>query len=154
MVLVVSDAKDLYSDRYDILMEQCEWVHVSKPVSVRFILTLFCFLRIDLPNSRFAKGIWCLSESLPKEIALLYTYSGWLPHRHQWADCLENVVASTSHNPVGLHGLLLYTYITGNGLSLTMRYALPEDGVSVNVLQSVRGLGVYMLTSGTNERDG
>jgi hypothetical protein len=28
------------------------------------------------------------------------------PARHLWADCLENVGASTSHNPVGLHGLL------------------------------------------------
>jgi hypothetical protein len=27
------------------------------------------------------------------------------PHRHLWADCLENVRASTSHNPVDLHGL-------------------------------------------------
>jgi hypothetical protein len=26
---------------------------------------------------------------------------------HLWADCLENVGASTSHNPTGLHGLLL-----------------------------------------------
>jgi hypothetical protein len=31
---------------------------------------------------------------------------GWQPHRHLWADCLENVGASTSHNPMGLHGLL------------------------------------------------
>jgi uncharacterized membrane-anchored protein len=31
---------------------------------------------------------------------------GWWPHRHLWADCLENVGASTSHNPMGLHGLL------------------------------------------------
>jgi hypothetical protein len=23
-----------------------------------------------------------------------------------WADCIENVGASTSHNPMGLHGLL------------------------------------------------
>jgi hypothetical protein len=28
------------------------------------------------------------------------------PHRHLWADCLENVWVSNSHNPVGLHGLL------------------------------------------------
>jgi hypothetical protein len=28
------------------------------------------------------------------------------PHRQLWADCLENVGASTSHNPMGLHGLL------------------------------------------------
>jgi hypothetical protein len=26
--------------------------------------------------------------------------------RHLWADCLENVGASTSQNPMGLHGLL------------------------------------------------
>jgi hypothetical protein len=25
---------------------------------------------------------------------------------HLWTDCLENVEASTSHNPVGLHDLL------------------------------------------------
>jgi hypothetical protein len=27
-------------------------------------------------------------------------------HSHLWADCLENVDASTSHNPMGLHSLL------------------------------------------------
>jgi hypothetical protein len=27
-------------------------------------------------------------------------------YRHLWADCLENVGASMSHNPMGLHGLL------------------------------------------------
>jgi hypothetical protein len=30
----------------------------------------------------------------------------WLPHRHLWAGCLENVGASTSHSPMRLHGLL------------------------------------------------
>jgi hypothetical protein len=28
------------------------------------------------------------------------------PHRHLWADCLEDVGASTSHKPMDLHGLL------------------------------------------------
>jgi hypothetical protein len=28
------------------------------------------------------------------------------PHRNLWSDCLENVWASTSHNPMGFHGLL------------------------------------------------
>jgi hypothetical protein len=28
------------------------------------------------------------------------------PHRHLWADCLENVGASMSHKLMGLHGLL------------------------------------------------
>jgi hypothetical protein len=27
-------------------------------------------------------------------------------HRHLWAGCLENVGASMSHNPMGLHGML------------------------------------------------
>jgi hypothetical protein len=31
---------------------------------------------------------------------------GWQHHRHLWADCLENVGVSTSHNPLNLHVLL------------------------------------------------
>jgi hypothetical protein len=31
---------------------------------------------------------------------------GLQPHCNLWADCLENVGASTSHNHMGLHGLL------------------------------------------------
>jgi hypothetical protein len=31
---------------------------------------------------------------------------GWQPYRHLWANCLENVEASTSHSSKGLHGLL------------------------------------------------
>jgi hypothetical protein len=31
---------------------------------------------------------------------------GRQPYRHLWADCLEDVGASTSHTPMGLHGLL------------------------------------------------
>jgi hypothetical protein len=30
----------------------------------------------------------------------------WQPHRHPWANCQENVESSTSHNHIGLHGLL------------------------------------------------
>jgi hypothetical protein len=33
----------------------------------------------------------------------------WQPHRHLWTECLENVGTSTSHNPMGLHGLLKIT---------------------------------------------
>jgi hypothetical protein len=34
------------------------------------------------------------------------------PHRQLWADCLDNVGASTSHNPMGLEGLLQgYCYL-------------------------------------------
>jgi hypothetical protein len=35
-----------------------------------------------------------------------YLTKGYRPHRHLWVDCLENVGASTSHNPMGLHDLL------------------------------------------------
>jgi hypothetical protein len=31
---------------------------------------------------------------------------GWQIYHHLWADCLENVGASTSHNRMGVHGLL------------------------------------------------
>jgi hypothetical protein len=34
---------------------------------------------------------------------------------HVWADCIENVGTSSSHNPMGLHGLLeewLYFFFT------------------------------------------
>jgi hypothetical protein len=31
---------------------------------------------------------------------------GWQPHLHLWADCLVNVGVSSSHNFMGLHGLL------------------------------------------------
>jgi hypothetical protein len=31
---------------------------------------------------------------------------GWQPHRHLWGDFVENMGASTSHKPMGLHGLL------------------------------------------------
>jgi hypothetical protein len=39
--------------------------------------------------------------------------TSWQPHRHLWADCLDNVGSSTSHNLTGLHVLLrgwLYYY--------------------------------------------
>jgi hypothetical protein len=39
---------------------------------------------------------------------------GLTTHRYLYVDCLETVGASTSHNPMGLHGLLqgeLYLYL-------------------------------------------
>jgi hypothetical protein len=30
----------------------------------------------------------------------------YVPYRHLWADCLDNVGSLTSHNPIGLYGLL------------------------------------------------
>jgi hypothetical protein len=43
---------------------------------------------------------------------------GWQPHRNLWADCLEKVGALTSHNPMGLHGLL-HGYLFKNTISQT-----------------------------------
>jgi hypothetical protein len=43
------------------------------------------------------------------------------------ADCLENVGTSTSHNPMGLHGLLqgqLYLFYLNAGYSLILGRAL------------------------------
>jgi hypothetical protein len=31
---------------------------------------------------------------------------GWQIYRHLWADCLDSVGSLTSHNPIGLQGLL------------------------------------------------
>jgi hypothetical protein len=42
---------------------------------------------------------------------------GWHPYSPQWVDCLENVGASTSHTPKGLHGLL-----QGQHLSVLVPY--------------------------------
>jgi hypothetical protein len=53
---------------------------------------------MNIPTGKGKAGVW-----------------GWQPHRHLWADCLENVWVSTSHNPMGLHGLLqgqLYFYVS------------------------------------------
>jgi hypothetical protein len=35
-----------------------------------------------------------------------YRRGSWHPRRHLWADCLENVGFSTSHNPICLYSLL------------------------------------------------
>jgi hypothetical protein len=43
---------------------------------------------INLPGGKLAAGKY-----------------GWQPHRDLWADFLQNVGASTSHNPKGLHSL-------------------------------------------------
>jgi hypothetical protein len=53
-------------------------------------------------------SVCCISASGRITINLLRATGawGWQPHRHLWADCLENVGAWTSHNPMDLHGLL------------------------------------------------
>jgi hypothetical protein len=48
------------------------------------------------------------------------------PNRYLWADCLENVETSASHNPMVLHGLLqgqlyLFLHISLNWLAITLK---------------------------------
>jgi hypothetical protein len=52
------------------------------------------------------------------------------------AECLENVGASTSHNPMGLHSLLqgelylFYFFTYCNGIFLQKPYLLPQNIIS------------------------
>jgi hypothetical protein len=75
------------------------WVRVH----MRSLIFFFLF---SLPNPsshtmalRFTQPLTEMStRNLPGE--------GWQPNLHLWADCLDNVESSTSHNLIGLHGLL------------------------------------------------
>jgi hypothetical protein len=54
------------------------------------------------------------TRNLPGSKGLPVGVYGWQPHRHLWADGLENVGASASHNPMGLRSLLegqFYLYL-------------------------------------------
>jgi hypothetical protein len=46
---------------------------------------------------------------------------GWQPHRHLWACCQENVGTTTSHKPMGIHGLL-QGYITNQPLLISQGF--------------------------------
>jgi hypothetical protein len=53
------------------------------------------------------------ARNFPRGLEVAGAWS-WQLHRHLWADCPEDMRASTSHNPMGLHGLLqgyLYLYM-------------------------------------------
>jgi hypothetical protein len=73
----------------------------------------------------------------------------WQSYRHLWADCLEGMEASMSHNPMGLHGLLqgyLYFYIFTRFSSffLYTRYVLSSKLDHPQVLRScIRGMFSY-----------
>jgi hypothetical protein len=43
-------------------------------------------------------------------IDIFWLYYISVPYRHLWADCLDNVGPLTSHNPIGLQGLLRYSF--------------------------------------------
>jgi hypothetical protein len=63
---------------------------------------------------------------------------GWQSQRHLWADCLENVWTSTSHNPMGLNGLLqwqLYLYFIFMWIGKTFR-VLPTRSLRVKFVRA------------------
>jgi hypothetical protein len=67
------------------------------------------------------------------------TNTGWQPYHNLWADCLEDVVASTSHTPMGLHGLLqgqLYLF-TGNNRRETVFSMQSMPTKSMEILGSM-----------------
>jgi hypothetical protein len=68
-------------------------------------------------------------------------------HRHLWADCLENVGASTSHNPIGFHGLLqgwLYLFFILSDISI-QRWI--TSAVHITLLNNVRNGCKYFVFS-------
>jgi hypothetical protein len=63
----------------------------------------------------------------------------WQPHRHLWADCLENEGTSTSHNLTGLHGLLQWWPDHSNHLHICS--SGPEDMAVLSLSGSRIGRG-------------
>jgi hypothetical protein len=51
-------------------------------------------------------GFMSSTGNIKKKKRFLGVKCGWQPYRNLWADCLDNVGSLTSHNPIGLHGLL------------------------------------------------
>jgi hypothetical protein len=64
----------------------------------------------------------------------LTSYYLTAPHRHLWANYLENVGASTSHNPTGLRGLLgdIFTFnLLPNGKCFSIHLERISRGISI-----------------------
>jgi hypothetical protein len=123
------------------------WNSVGEFTSIGFILTISCFLRIDLPSSRFPKEGWSLSESLPKEIAL-YTYIA--------SDNLTAICVSRLSRKCGsLDVSQPYGRISQETV-YHWRCAMDSQKTEFLWCPTVlmRPRHVRTLTSGTNERDG
>jgi hypothetical protein len=75
------------------------WINTSKYKPIQLV----DFFNLRNPSSRtVALGLsHPLTEMSTRNLPL-----GWQTHRHLLTDCLENVGASTSHSPIGLHDLL------------------------------------------------
>jgi hypothetical protein len=80
--------------------------------------------RKDISRQQSAVGVW-----------------GSWPHRHLWADYLDKVVSSTSHNPRGLDGLLT---IIAFVCQLFHLWNLPVQRLAPNQLLAVRYMRVSL----------
>jgi hypothetical protein len=94
----------------------------SRFITYQFPVRKYCRI-LYKPESHDFQSLWGywisqLTESFQSQYGLgfhsasnrieyqeFFWGKGWKPHRHLWADYLENVGASTSQNRMGLHGL-------------------------------------------------
>jgi hypothetical protein len=104
------------------------WIAVITVKYYRYSLLILIFSRLNykivfcsgiiiiiiiIINSMELSPCW---ESASLHLGLLSLYApgessaagayDWQPYLHLWADCLDTVQSSTSHNPIGLHGRL------------------------------------------------
>jgi hypothetical protein len=74
---------------------------------VRFLMRSLDLLNLPDPSS--CRGDSVSNRNEYQESSWELRAAGvwvWKPYCHLWADCLEDVGASTSHDSMGLHGLL------------------------------------------------
>jgi hypothetical protein len=80
---------------------------VTRP-RVRFPIRSFssCFNLPKFLQPHYAPNVDSASKRNGRHKIFLGVMRGWQHHRHVLAKCLENAGSSTSHNLMGLHGLL------------------------------------------------
>jgi hypothetical protein len=87
--------------------------HMSEKIYFFEFVTLARLLVYSVSNTE-KKSFWERARS-----ALRLRIS-----RHPWADCLENIGSSTSHNPIGLHGLYGDSFTLWRRSVLSVKYEL------------------------------
>jgi hypothetical protein len=105
----------------------------SEDVSIRcaLLLSLFIHLRVLLNLGKIIvlltvlkkKNVWNISVC----VCVRERTRAWMrvcPYCHLWADCLDIVGSLTSHNPIGLQGLLGDSFTLWRQSVLPVRYEL------------------------------